>query len=130
MSLQPGISGRAEADLSHQYRWYLDNASVAVAERFLASFDATVVALARHPGMGSICRFRAAELTGFSLPADRRTVWRPLGFLSDGWPAIEHRTRHARRARYPSPIARSTGRSAQPMKRRHWASPVGVKFNH
>ena len=98
MSLPPGISGRAEADLSHQYRWYLDNASVAVAERFLASFDATVAALARHPGTGRIRRFRAAELTGVRSPADRRAVWRPPGFLSDGWPAIEHRTRHARRA--------------------------------
>jgi plasmid stabilization system protein ParE len=36
MSLPVRISARAEADLTHQYRWYLENAGVAVAERFLA----------------------------------------------------------------------------------------------
>lgn len=35
MSLRSSISGRAEADLTHQYRWYVENAHVAVTERFL-----------------------------------------------------------------------------------------------
>jgi len=64
MSLRVSSSGRAEADLTHQYRWYLDNASVEVAERFLAAFDATVATLAEHPGLGRSRRFRAPELAG------------------------------------------------------------------
>ena len=42
MKPAPSISGRAEADLTNQYRWYCDNADERVAERFLAAFDATV----------------------------------------------------------------------------------------
>ncbi len=42
MTLKLSISGRAEADLTNQYRWYMDNAGESVAERFLAAFDATV----------------------------------------------------------------------------------------
>ena len=34
MSVRVSIAGRAEADLTHQYRWYLDNAGAGVAERF------------------------------------------------------------------------------------------------
>ena len=33
MSFQPVISRRAEIDLSHQYRWFVDNAGMDVAER-------------------------------------------------------------------------------------------------
>jgi plasmid stabilization system protein ParE len=36
------ISDPAEEDLINQYRWYVENASVEVAERFLVSFDGTV----------------------------------------------------------------------------------------
>ena len=44
MSLPVSLSGRAEADLKHQYRWYLDHANAEVAERFAA-----VVASAPYP---------------------------------------------------------------------------------
>jgi toxin ParE1/3/4 len=72
MSLRTSISGRAEADLTHQYRWYLANANVEVAERFLAGFDATVKRLARQPELGRRRRFRAEELTGIrSFPVNR-----------------------------------------------------------
>jgi plasmid stabilization system protein ParE len=64
MSLRPGISGRAEADLTHQYRWYFANAGIDVADRFLAGFDLTVDQLARQPGMGWARKFRAPELAG------------------------------------------------------------------
>jgi toxin ParE1/3/4 len=64
MSLRASISGRAEADLKHQYRWYVENAGVEVAERFLTGFDATVGKLARHSGLGRIRKFRAPELAG------------------------------------------------------------------
>jgi plasmid stabilization system protein ParE len=42
------LSGRAEADLTNQYRWYLDNATVEVAERFLKAFDARAGLLVRR----------------------------------------------------------------------------------
>lgn len=56
------ISDRAEEDLIHQYRWYVDNASAGVAERFLISFDSTVERLARSPYLGRRRRFRAPKL--------------------------------------------------------------------
>jgi toxin ParE1/3/4 len=64
MSLSVSISGRAEADLTHQYRWYLQNANVEVAERFLKAFDLTLGVLARQPGLGKAGKFRAPELAG------------------------------------------------------------------
>jgi toxin ParE1/3/4 len=73
MRLLVSISGRAEADLTHQFRWYLDNASAAVADRFLAAFEATTARLAEHPGLGRRRRFRAAELSGIrSFPVSER----------------------------------------------------------
>ena len=64
MRLTPSISGRAEADLTNQYRWYCDNAGDRVAERFLAAFDATVKRLADIPDLGRLRRFRDPELAG------------------------------------------------------------------
>jgi toxin ParE1/3/4 len=73
MSLRVSIGGRAEADLTHQYLWYLDNATVEVAERFLTAFDATVARLAEYPDLGRRRRFRATELQGIrSLPVEGR----------------------------------------------------------
>ena len=73
MSLRVSISGRAEADLAHQYRWYLDHATVEVAERFLTAFDSTTLKLARQPGFGRPLRFRAPELAGLrSFPVGDR----------------------------------------------------------
>jgi len=73
MSLRVSSSGRAEADLTHQYRWYIDNASVGVAERFLAAFDATEARLAEHPCRGRSRRFSAPELAGIrSFPVGGR----------------------------------------------------------
>lgn len=73
MSLRPSTSGRAEADLTHQYRWYLDNAGAEVAERFLAAFDVTVARLAARPELGRRRKFRAPELEGIrSFPVSGR----------------------------------------------------------
>jgi plasmid stabilization system protein ParE len=58
------LSSRAEADLTNQYRWYLDNATVEVAERFLKAFDARTELLARFPQIGQLRRVRAPELKG------------------------------------------------------------------
>lgn len=73
MSLPVSIASRAETDLTHQYRWYLDNAGVEMAERFLAAFDETVARLAEQPELGKQRRFRARELAGIrSFPASGR----------------------------------------------------------
>jgi plasmid stabilization system protein ParE len=73
MSLPVSISGRAEADLMHQYRWYLENANAEVAERFLGAYDLTVGKLARQPGLGRARKFRAPELAGIqSFPVGGR----------------------------------------------------------
>ncbi|MBI4658612.1 MAG: type II toxin-antitoxin system RelE/ParE family toxin [Verrucomicrobia bacterium] len=64
MKHSTSVSGRAEVDLTNQYRWYFDNANVEVAERFLAAFDATIDRLARMPEIGRLRRFRSPELQG------------------------------------------------------------------
>ncbi len=73
MSRAVRISGRAEIDLTHQYRWYVDNAAADIAERFLISFDASVQRLAIHPTLGWKRKFRATELAGIrSFPVGGR----------------------------------------------------------
>jgi toxin ParE1/3/4 len=64
MKWAASTSGRAEADLTNQYRWYVDNASAEVAERFLVAFDTTMKRLVSMPTTGRLRRFRSAELQG------------------------------------------------------------------
>ena len=45
-----------------QYQWYLENADLDVAERFLAAVDQTIRNLARQPELGIRRRFAAPEL--------------------------------------------------------------------
>jgi toxin ParE1/3/4 len=85
MSLPVSISVRAEADLTHQYRWCLENAGVAVAERFLAGFDATVEQLTRQPGLGRVRTFRAGELAAIrSFPVGGRFGVHLICYRCDG----------------------------------------------
>lgn len=81
MRPKPSISGRAEADLTHQYRWYLDNAGESVAERFLAAFDATVERLRQLPELGRRRRFHDPELAGLRSLGAGGPVWRSPDFL-------------------------------------------------
>lgn len=62
--MKASLSGRAEADLTSQYRWYLSNAGEQVAERFMSAFDATIERLAKSPDLGRSRRFRDQELAG------------------------------------------------------------------
>ena len=64
MSLRIESFPRAESDLELQYDWYLQQANLEVAERYLKAFDATVAALALHPGLGRLRRFRSSSFTG------------------------------------------------------------------
>jgi plasmid stabilization system protein ParE len=73
MSLAVNVSGRAETDLTHQYRWYLGNANAEVAERFLKAFEVTAEKLAQQPGLGWARKFRAPELSSIrSYPVGSR----------------------------------------------------------
>jgi plasmid stabilization system protein ParE len=98
VSLAVSISGRAEADLSHQYRWYLDNADTDVAERFLRAFDSTVARLGGFPELGRRRRFRAPELTGIrSFPVGGRFGVHLIFYRSDGRQLSVERVMHGAR---------------------------------
>lgn len=79
------LSGRAEADLTNQYRWYLDRAAVEVAERFLKALDGRTELLAEFPAIGQPRRFRAPELQGVrSLSVGRRFGDHPMFYRANG----------------------------------------------
>ena len=62
MSLEISISRRAEQDMTLQYQWYLDNADLEVAERYLAAVDQTIRSLSRQPALGIRRHFASPEL--------------------------------------------------------------------
>ena len=62
MNLPISISSRAEQDLTLQYQWYLQNADLDVAERYLAAVDKTIRSLAAQPDLGMRRHFTAPEL--------------------------------------------------------------------
>ena len=98
MSLPVSTSGRAEADLTRHYGWYLDNANVEVAERFLKEFDATVEKLARQPGIGHARKFRAPELAGIrSFPVGGRFGVHLIFYRDDGDSLSIERVMHGAR---------------------------------
>ena len=98
MRLRVSVSGRAEADLTNQYRWYVENASVEVAERFLAGFDAAASKLARQPGLGRPRRFRALELAGIrSFPVSGRFGVHLIFYRSSGDVLSVERVMHGAR---------------------------------
>lgn len=47
-----------------QYGWYLENADVEVAERYLRAIDQTIQRLASHPDLGLRRHFQSPELAG------------------------------------------------------------------
>jgi toxin ParE1/3/4 len=73
MIYRAGIASRAEADLTHQYQWHVENAGLEIADRFLSAFDKTVGKLALQPQLGRMRRFRARELANIrSFPVGGR----------------------------------------------------------
>jgi plasmid stabilization system protein ParE len=62
MSLEVTIALRAEQDMTLQYRWYLENADLQVAERYLESIHETISRIAEWPGLGCRRHFQAPEL--------------------------------------------------------------------
>lgn len=92
------LSGRAEADLTNQYRWYLDHATVEVAERFLKAFDARTELLAEFPAIGQPRRFRAPELQGVrSLSVGRRFGDHLIFYRANGKTVSVERVMHGSR---------------------------------
>ena len=53
-----------KSDFDLQYRWYLEQAGEAIAERFLEALLVTLRLLATQPGMGRERRFRHPALRG------------------------------------------------------------------
>jgi len=53
MSLEVSIALRAEQDMTLQYRWYLENADLDVAERYLLAVHETIQRIAEWPGLGA-----------------------------------------------------------------------------
>ncbi len=51
-------------DFERQYAWYVQEASRQIADRHLVAVDQTLRALAIHPAIGRIRRFRHLELKG------------------------------------------------------------------
>jgi plasmid stabilization system protein ParE len=47
MSLEISIAQRAEQDMTQQCRWYLENADLDVAERYLLAVHETIQSIAR-----------------------------------------------------------------------------------
>ena len=62
MSLDVAIALRAEQDITLQYRWYLENADLDVAERYLLAVHDTIQRIAEWPALGCRRHFQAPEL--------------------------------------------------------------------
>ena len=52
----------AKDDLAAQWLWYAENASIGVADRFLATAEQTFALLATHPESGTLCTFESSLL--------------------------------------------------------------------
>jgi plasmid stabilization system protein ParE len=84
MSLPVVIALRAEQDMTLQHQWYLENASVEVAERYLMAVDQTIQRLAVHPELGLSCHFQSMELARIrslqaARPFDKHLVFYQIG---------------------------------------------------
>lgn len=53
-----------KTDFERQFAWYVENADDAVAWRFQAALDTTLLKLARQPDLGRLRRFRHPTLQG------------------------------------------------------------------
>lgn len=98
MSMEVFISLRAEQDMTLQYRWYLKNADLDVAERYLLAVHETIQTVAKLPDLGLRRRFKAPELARIRSIPVKRPFQSPPALLCRGRDPAR-RARHARRAR-------------------------------
>lgn len=64
MNLQLQRSDAFIADFEQQARWYVQEAGVVVARRYLSALDATLTPHCQQPGLGRVRRFRHPLLKG------------------------------------------------------------------
>lgn len=67
-----------------QHRWYLENADIEVAERYLMAVDQTIQRLAAHPEIGLRRHFQSMELSGIrsfqaARPFDKHLIFYQAG---------------------------------------------------
>ena len=84
MSLDILISLRAEQDMTLQYRWYLENADLDVAERYLLAVHETIQRIAERPDLGVRRHFASSELARIRSIQVRKPFHRHLLFYLDG----------------------------------------------
>lgn len=97
MSLEISISSRAEQDMTLQYRWYLENADLDVAERYLLAVHETIQTVAVKPDLGRPCHFTAPELAHIRSIQVRQPFDRHLLFYWDGTTLRIERVMHGAR---------------------------------
>jgi toxin ParE1/3/4 len=84
MSLEVSISLRAEQDMTLQYRWYLDNADLDIADRYLLAVHETILRIAERPDLGTRRRFQARELAHIRSIQVKKPFDRHLLFYMEG----------------------------------------------
>jgi toxin ParE1/3/4 len=84
MSLEVSISQRAEQDMTLQYRWYLENADLDVAERYLFAVNETILRIAERPDLGCRRHFQAPELIHIRSIQVKKPFDRHLLFYMEG----------------------------------------------
>jgi plasmid stabilization system protein ParE len=84
MSLEVSIALRAEQDMTLQYRWYLENADLDVAERYLFAVHETILRIAERPDLGCRRRFQAPELRQIRSIQVKKPFDRHLLFYMEG----------------------------------------------
>jgi toxin ParE1/3/4 len=97
MSLEISISSRAEQDMTLQYRWYLENADLDVAERYLLAVHETIQTVAGKPYLGRPRHFTAPELAHIRSIQVRQPFDRHLLFYWDGTTLRIERVMHGAR---------------------------------
>ena len=97
MSLPISIALRAEQDMALQYGWYLENADVEVAERYLSAIDQTIQRLASYPGLGMRRHFQSPELEGIRSFQAARPFNKHLIFYQAGGRLSIERVMHGAR---------------------------------
>ena len=97
MSLEVSIALRAEQDMTLQYRWYLENAGLDVAERYLLAVHETILRIAEWPELGCRRHFQAPELTDIRSTQVKKPFDRHLLFYLEGKTLRIERVMHGAR---------------------------------
>lgn len=97
MSLEVSIALRAEQDMTLQYRWYLENADLDIAERYLSAVHGTILSIAERPDLGTRRHFQAPELRNIRSIQVKKPFDRHLLFYLEGGTLRIERVMHGAR---------------------------------